>query len=160
MVGTEAFNMLHVKKLELNRDQGKSSIFFYWLVSAISSPILRMVSCSRCQYVPSSWFSNHHEKAKKTLKCAYSAAVNTKRRRHVHVRCTSTSEVCSSTSHTFELPCSVFLRTFVTVTFIIYLYLQPEYLRCRCYNALVWIVSCFGFDWQGMAYWHRKLHPF
>ncbi len=62
-----------------------------------------------------------------------------------------TSEVCSSVSHMFELLCSMHLmRTFATITysFIIYFYLRSDYLRCCCHNVLLWVVSCFRFDWQ------------
>ncbi len=57
--------------------------------------------------MPLSGFANHHKK--KTLKCVRSAAIKSKTRRKVHVWHVRTSDVCATTSHMFELLCSVFL---------------------------------------------------
>ncbi len=93
--------------------------------------------------MPLSGFANRHKK-KKTLKCVRSAAIKGNTRRKVHVWCVRTSDVCATTSHSFELLCSVYLmHIFNDLSSIYRLHLSVNYLS---HNTLLWVVSCFRFD--------------
>ncbi len=90
--------------------------------------------------------------------CIFSS-VNTKRRRHVHVRCTSTSEVCSSTTHVWASMFSVFTHfcNSDSVTFIFI---------CICHQniwdvvvIMRWYELCLVLDLTDKA-WHTDTASF
>ncbi len=119
-----------------------------WYRSPKSSPCfmsaIMLVMGNRWQYLPTTI---------KRKRCSCSAVIKTKRWINMHVWRVRTSEVCSM-HHMFELSCSVHLIcTFIMISY--HFYLPSDYVRRQSHNSLLWLGSCFRFDWQTRwAYTH------